>query len=344
MTQIYTIKRILVVFGLLLFLFLGNSLIAQDIHFSQFERSPLNLNPALAGNFNGDFRLVANHRNQWQAITTPYRTLSFSFDGNLKEIFKSKSRFGYGLLINSDKAGDSDFGMIQIGLAMALQFPLSDNGKLFATLGLVPSYNQKSLDYAKLKFNSDFVGGKYDPDIGIDPGLSGDNLSYIDLAAGLTFDYIHSKNFNISSGFSLMNITSPSQSFLNNPDIKLDRRINIHSLATIRLKDNLELQPGFLYMRQGKFDETNIGGTIILYTNNASVSSLFAGTWYRAKDAVVIKGGFEYKKLQIGLSYDINSSKLNNASRGQGGLELSFIYIFSKTKVIAPQRPCPDFL
>jgi len=40
---------------------------AQDIHFSQFQVAPMNYNPALAGQFDGDLRFIANQRTQWRA-------------------------------------------------------------------------------------------------------------------------------------------------------------------------------------------------------------------------------------------------------------------------------------
>ena len=51
---------------------------AQDIHYTQFYASPLNLNPAAAGSFNGDYRFAANYRNQRSSLGTPYTTMSLS--------------------------------------------------------------------------------------------------------------------------------------------------------------------------------------------------------------------------------------------------------------------------
>ena len=44
----------------LLFALVVSSAMAQDIHFSQFYSSPLNLNPALTGVMNCNQRVVAN--------------------------------------------------------------------------------------------------------------------------------------------------------------------------------------------------------------------------------------------------------------------------------------------
>ena len=47
--------------------FLLVSVKAQDPHFSQFFASPLTLNPAFTGKFDGSWRLAANHRDQWHS-------------------------------------------------------------------------------------------------------------------------------------------------------------------------------------------------------------------------------------------------------------------------------------
>ena len=38
---------------------------AQDIHFSQWYNNPLFSNPALTADFDGDYRITANQREQW---------------------------------------------------------------------------------------------------------------------------------------------------------------------------------------------------------------------------------------------------------------------------------------
>ena len=66
----------------ILFITLSNGITCQDIHFSQFNLAPLNLNPAMTGSFNGDYRFVGNLRNQWSSVTVPYKTFAFSVEKN----------------------------------------------------------------------------------------------------------------------------------------------------------------------------------------------------------------------------------------------------------------------
>ena len=55
---------------------------AQDIHFSQFDETPVQLNPATVG-VQHEIRGILNFKNQWQSIGSPYRTYAFSFDARL---------------------------------------------------------------------------------------------------------------------------------------------------------------------------------------------------------------------------------------------------------------------
>jgi hypothetical protein len=59
---------------ILLSFFLNGSLMAQDIHFSQFFETPLLRNPGLAGIFTGDYRLQMVYRDQWRSVTDGYKT------------------------------------------------------------------------------------------------------------------------------------------------------------------------------------------------------------------------------------------------------------------------------
>ena len=96
------------------------SLYAQDIHFSQYLTSPLNLNPALTGVMNEDLRLIANYRNQWKSVSAePYSTISFSTDGTLPPKRKTNDFFGIGMVANRDYAGASQLKVTQANLSLS---------------------------------------------------------------------------------------------------------------------------------------------------------------------------------------------------------------------------------
>lgn len=98
-------------------------------------------------------------------------------------------------------------------------------------------------------------------------------------------------------------------------------------------------------MRQGRFSEFNIGGNTQFSTGHSLFPNLYSGIWWRTKDAVIIRLGFDYKRFNTGISYDINISNLSEASRGRGAIELSMRYIFNRIELIKPPyKTCPVFL
>lgn len=134
--------------------------IGQDIHFSQFNNSPLNLSPSLIGNFTGDFRLVANQRTQWNAVTTPYSTSSFSAEA--KNI--SKTPMSGGLSVYNDKAGDSRFSTLQITIGGSYSVYSKDSSQSI-NFSIQPAFTQRSINYDPLKFDNQYNGAFYDANL-----------------------------------------------------------------------------------------------------------------------------------------------------------------------------------
>src|SRR6056297_1942076 len=93
-------------------LFLGwaSTSFGQDIHFSQFYLSPLNLNPAMTGVMNCNIRLTANYRNQWASVlkSNAYSTYSVSYDQRIP--VGRNDYFGIGGTFWGDVAGEANFG------------------------------------------------------------------------------------------------------------------------------------------------------------------------------------------------------------------------------------------
>ncbi|MEZ4915768.1 MAG: type IX secretion system membrane protein PorP/SprF [Chitinophagales bacterium] len=93
-----------------LFTFLAtNHLEAQDIHFSQYYASPLTLNPALTGKFDGLWRVNAIYRDQYRNAVSnnplPYMTPSFSVDFSLLKNKLKTDALGVGAMVFYDKVG-----------------------------------------------------------------------------------------------------------------------------------------------------------------------------------------------------------------------------------------------
>src|SRR5688572_6367037 len=93
---------------------------AQDPNFSQFFVSPLTLNPAMTGKFNGDFRVAGNYRDQWPAISKAFVTSTASFDMPvLRNRLSELDTWGVGVLAMTDKTANGILSTNQIGITTA---------------------------------------------------------------------------------------------------------------------------------------------------------------------------------------------------------------------------------
>ena len=332
--------------GFLFFILAWQAAQGQDIHFSQFESSPLNLSPAQTGDFDRDFRAVMNHRNQWQSVTVPYLTIAASFEGKTYKISSIEPDFiAYGLLLNADKAGDGNLGTTQLKFSTAYHHLFRGNMLQSMAFGLNVGYNYQSIDYTKFYFGSQFNGFQYDKNLYSGEVFQSNKLSFWDFSTGLQ---VSGKMDTIGFTFGIVynHLNHPQQSFNDIPQSKLDGKFNTYLFVSWKLNTNNYLLPSLIYYRQGVLNEMDFGGIFKHHTQQLAFPNIYAGGWIRWKDAAIVKAGFDYRNVTFGISYDINYSKLYVASRGYGGYEISVIYQFDKN--IKSDMPylhhCPVFM
>jgi hypothetical protein len=82
------LKNLKNIYLLIFVLHIQLHLFAQDPHYSQFFASPLTLNPANTGNFNGSLRVATNIRNQLSEFQNAYSTKTISLDAPIFQIIK----------------------------------------------------------------------------------------------------------------------------------------------------------------------------------------------------------------------------------------------------------------
>lgn len=328
---------------------------AQDVHFSQFYNAPLSLNPASTGVFNGDYRAVLNYKSQWRQMSeTPhfntYNTGAFSFDAGLfKEKWKN-SHLGLGILMFSDRAGDSKMGIIQGSISLSSVVYLDANNNLAA--GLQAGVNQRKVDYTNLKWDNQYNGLYYDSKLSPRENLSVDNTIRADFSTGILWNYSKGEMYatandaiRANAGLSMSHVNKPNQSFFEIKD-KLYSKYVLHGGFYKGLKNtNTSIVPGFSMFVQGKTKEILLGMLMKYnlkdaskYTGNIKSSAIFFGGYYRVGDAIIVCAQFEIDKYFIGISYDVNVSRLTSATSGLGGPEISIRFINSKSGNIAMRR------
>lgn len=320
---------------------------AQDIHFSQYTLSPLTLNPAAAGAFNGAYRFNGIFRKQWRAVTVPYNTIALSTDAR---DFANAKNFNAGFNFYYDRAGDSHFTNLQANVSLAYSIPFDRKRHYYLNIGVQGNLTQKTFDMSKLRFDSQYVpyefGGSYIPSLPTNESFTGFNIVYPDINAGVYYHWQPAKRTRINTGISVFNVLRPKQSFYEDENVRLDRRISFHAEGQFMVDYKIDILPRVLVMKQGAYYQVTPGivGKYILDEHMYRYRALYGGVYTRTRDAAYLTVGMDYNEWYFGLSYDLNYSRLVPASKGRGGWELAVSYIIGRMPDRRKYRDCPDFM
>jgi type IX secretion system PorP/SprF family membrane protein len=333
-------------FLLISFLFYGFFSEAQDIHFSQFYTSPLNLNPAMTGFFDGSQRFTFQNKTQWESVTVPFTTLSASYDLPILKRYLKHDLFGGGIVINRDQEGDSKYGTTQINLSLSYIRSLTRLNNQFVSFGLQAGAAQRTIDYSQLIFDSQWDGNSFNPALPTDEQFNTRSFFFFDISAGSYWSIVDHNGNGLNAGIALFHINEPVQSLLGNDDIRLARKLLINGNAQLAVTNKIKLCSGILIMQQGTYNEIDIGSLVKLIKTPAEINylALSCGLYYRVGDAFNLIAGLDFRDFSFGVSYDINTSNLVPASQYRGGLELTLMYILNKNKKNYVKKiPCPIF-
>ena len=322
--------------------FVSTCVLAQDPHFSQFFASPLTLNPAFTGKFDGQWRLAVNHRDQWPSIPKAYVTTSGSFDfGIMKDKLPAGDVFGVGISGLSDASANDQLKLNYGSLSLSYHKALDEDGYNTIGAGFQGTYSSLSLDEGKLTFEdmlrqNGFTGAR------TDFLTNGNNQNYFDINAGILFSGSSNGENNYYAGVSVYHVNRPKVGF-KDQNYLLANRITLHGGGSVPVADALTLNASFIYQSQSKASETTLGGALAYALNDdeTNPSNIFVGSWVRLNDALIPYVGLEVNGLRIGASYDVNISSLKTATASRGGSEFSLIYIKRKTETKG--IPCPKF-
>jgi type IX secretion system PorP/SprF family membrane protein len=322
---------------------------AQDVHFSQFNNAPMIMNPALTGAFNAEHRIIANYRTQWGTIAKPYTTYALSYDAG---ILKSSNAgfLGIGLQLFADKAGDLRMGVMQANLSVA--YHLKAGANHFITAGIQGGYSQRSINESAMMWDSQYdptATDGYNSTLPSNETMDFNSFGLADFSAGLLWTFKNNAT-NMSSndqikgnlGFALFHVNQPKKTFYDLMEKKMFMKYAIHTNIHFGIPGtSMAIVPSASVYVQGPAKEILAGSLFRFrlqesskYTNFVSETALSIGAHYRFGDAIVASAQFEIKNWLLGVSYDINTSKLSAASKSMGGLEIAIRYmtpIFKKS-------------
>ena len=285
---------------------------AQDHMYSQFFNSPVYLNPALNGQFDGDLRMNLIYRNQYSSLPGNLTYLSASIDYNVPQ-------FGGGIGLLVTRSSEGSAYLTKNNFAGIYSYSVGSEDYVLS-FGLQAGVTNRSVDFSKLVF-----GDQIDPSLGYIPGsVTGadkpdfNNKFYFDAGAGINLTL---KNFNI--GGAAQHLNRPNESFTGTPYV-LPVRATMHASFRYNLTrdDNLDdddksyIIPSVVFYKQAQAQSISAG----MQYKRRSVN---AGLWYRSggaggPSAIVVSFIFDLfinregrEKLRFGVSHDVPAGGLN---------------------------------
>lgn len=311
--------------------------LGQDLHFSQFFEAPMLRNPSLAGNFPGDIRVQGVYRDQWNSVTTGYRTASLN--GQFKMPMGQGDDFmTLGLQMFYDRAGTVSFTNTQVLPALSYHKALSNSENTFLSLGFMGGWVQHRIDLSKVTTNSQYDG------MGIGENITEPSYSYIDGSVGINFTsglkgYPENRFF---AGAAYHHFNRPKTTFYKNKEIELNPKWVFSGGLTLGVTDYSVVTIQADHSRQGSFTETIFGAMYGLKIGPDPENPDYAvhlGTFMRLNDALIPAVKLDYAPFSVTLSYDANISKLKPSSYGRGGFEISVSWTKNLKERMGMYRP-----
>jgi type IX secretion system PorP/SprF family membrane protein len=327
---------------IVLLLLVANIIFAQDRQLTQFYASPLTLNPALSGMFDGKYRVGANYRDQWRGLLDqPYQTFSFGADLRL-EPFKNalgKDRIGAGLVFFRDKVNALDFSTTQIAVSGAYHKALDLQNTQYLSLGFQVGLTQRNVNYEYLTFQDQWDGatGYLFPR---GERLPENNFGYSDFSTGLNYTATFEPKTSLFVGATLHHFNRPNVAFYKGEDlpaIPLNMRYGVQLALNypINKAHTLFMSPRIMASMQGEHLTMNAGTNFRFNIDKTYNTAMHVGSWVRpvrnkeglGLDALIMMAGFEFNGILLGLSYDLNLPNLKNYRKTQNVFELSLIFL-----------------
>lgn len=341
---------------------LFSGLQAQDIHWSLFQMSPLTLNPALTGAYEGTVRIGGIYRDQARSfLPGAYVTPSFYADAPLLNVGKT-DWIGVGGMLYNDQAGAGSLTNTGALASVSYHKSLDKKRNTVLTFGLQGGFVQRRIEPGDINDGGLLFANEIDQRFQsggnayqrIGANLPQDpNRSFFDLNAGVLLTAKMNKQTDINIGFSLYHLLTPRYGLIETNDnvtndqatTRLPRRFQLHGQFNFKMSKKWTLSPAFLYNRISSASELQVQGMLGYKINPEKDLTLKFGPGYRLGDALEILMGVDIKNLRVMASYDATLSSLSDLNNSVGGFEIAASYIIKifKEPVVKPVIFCPRF-
>jgi len=317
---------------------------AQDLHFSQYELVPTQLNPALtASDPDWDTRLGLVYRDQWRSVPVTYQTAQLFYDRKLDLAFLPQGEWGLGATFLHDQAGDGQLSWSQLGLRLSYGVALNQQHRI--ALGLGTDVGQRAIRLEQLAFEDQYNGEVFDPNSLTAEQLDRSAAGFASLQAGVLYQWEDRRTEKlIQAGWSTYHLNQPLIRFQDDQGIALSMRHALHLKGSKHFTEQWETLVYAHQLFQGPYFESLLRvGARYHTTYREEALVVGANLAHRLGDAWIPQLTLQYGPWLLGLTYDFNSSAFRTATTGRGGSELVLHYYLKQVKPPDAFKSCPIF-
>jgi type IX secretion system PorP/SprF family membrane protein len=249
---------------------------------------------------------------------------------------------GLGGMLWKDQAGSGSLTGTTGMLSLAYHQMLGYNSLLSG--GFSVGYTQKRIDITKLTFDDQWNGVFFDANIPSFEPFATNQVSYVDLQAGINYAYFASENFYFNAGVSVMHINTPRETFFDASvsNNEISRRYNVFLNASLKVLDTWILNPNIYASMVGNSREILAGINANRDLGDNGARQLIMGVYYRNNDAIIPLFGYQINDLKMTFNYDATISTLSKSNLTRGAYEISIVKsgIFPSSQ--GRQTRCPS--
>lgn len=325
------------------FIFLQFFCSAQDIHYSQFFNSPINVNPAQTGVFNGDKRFMASFRDQWRSVPVPWTTFSGFYDTKIYPGKSDDNFWGLGFIFNYDRQGDSRIALSNFNISGTYNLILNKNNVL--SFGALLGYASRAFNETTLTWDSQWDGIMFDPSLPSGENFDIHRINFLETGAGINYRYQISERTKIDAGVGAYHLIEPDLNYDPREPTALPRRFSFLVNSSFRVASKFDLLISGVHQIQDAYNISSAVGQIKIYVNEkrGTTTNLYLGAGYRFSQSLFPMIAVEYNDIYASFSYGIDQSDFDIATSGRGGPELHFRYIIKSVKPLGLFKACPIF-
>ncbi|MBK8700114.1 MAG: PorP/SprF family type IX secretion system membrane protein [Saprospiraceae bacterium] len=318
-------------------------IVGQDLHYSQFYNSPMNLNPAYTGVFNGEKRFNLSYRNQWKFVPVSWTTFSAAYD--FKHYLGDDRHFlGFGGNLNYDRQGDSKLSLT--GINAGASYTRSLNAHNLITAGVMVGFSTRAFNTNNLTWDKQWDGVAFNPS-----APSGENFDYqrvnlLETALGLNYRWQQSSRTKFDLGIGAYHLNQPGTTFYNAPNESLPIHFTFSAIGDVKVMDMLDIQLSALHQVQEMYKETLYGGLLKIHVNQkrGKETEIHAGLGYRTAGSTIPTFAIKFNEWYASFSYDLDATNFNKiVSSNRGGPEFHVRYIMKTVRPLRDRKICPIY-